>query len=115
MHDAVLAGFHLAFFFGKRQEQVLGQAPVEEDSDAVDFNDLEAGELADLHLGLFGGGQQLVFAVQVHEDVQPVFVFTGNILGDVAVGQQDLAVRAAIQIQTEVRVFNHLQCVVAPD
>ncbi|MNH26579.1 hypothetical protein D3C79_866400 [compost metagenome] len=115
MHHAVFAGFHLALFFGVRHQQVLGQAPVEEDADAVDFLDLEAGELTDLQFGLFGGCDQLVFAVQVDEDVQPVFDLSGRVLGNVAVRQEDFAIRAAVQVQAEVRVFHDLQTVVTPN
>ncbi|MNZ59725.1 hypothetical protein D3C78_777710 [compost metagenome] len=115
MHHAVLTGLHLALFFGVRHQQVFGQAPVEEDADAVDLFDLEAGELADLQLGLFRGGDQLVFAVEVDKDVQPVFDLGGRVLGDVTVRQQDFAVRPTVQVQTEVCVLDHLQSVVTPN
>src|SRR5690606_3056510 len=90
------------------------QAPVEEDTGIVDVLDLEAGELADLDPGLLGGGDQLVFAVEVDEHVEPVIQLGGRVLGDVAPGQEDLAVGAAVQVQAEVHMFHDLQTVVTP-
>ncbi len=115
MNHAVIAGLQGALLFGVRQQQVLGQAPVEEHTDAVDFNHLQAGELPDLHLGFFSGGEQLVFAVQIDEHIEPVFIFRRNVLGDVPIGQKDFTILRTVQIQTEVRVLDDLQAVVAPD
>ncbi|MNJ58321.1 hypothetical protein D3C77_539500 [compost metagenome] len=114
MHHAVVADLQRPRLFRVRHQQVLGQAPVEENAGTVDVLDLEAGELADLHLGLLGGGDQLVFAVQVDEHVQPVIHFGFGVFRDVAPGQQDLAVGAAVQVQAEVHVFHDLQTVVTP-
>jgi hypothetical protein len=110
---AVVADLQRPRLFRVRHQQVLGQAPVEEDARAVDVLDLEAGELAHLHLGLLGGGDQLVFAVQVDEHVQPVIEFQLCVFREIA-PQQDLAIGAAVQVQAEVHVFHDLQTVVAP-
>ncbi|MNW06153.1 hypothetical protein D3C71_2025080 [compost metagenome] len=92
-----------------RQEQVLGQAPVEEQADPVDLHHLEAGEAADLHLGLEDGSHRAVFAVQVEEHVEPVAHLGRLVLGHIALGQEDFAVRAAVQVQAEVGVLGYLQ------
>src|SRR5690606_18525269 len=113
--DAVVSFLQWALFLGVRQQKILGQTPVEEQPDAVDLHHLQAGKLTNLNLGLFGGGDQLVIAVEVHEDVEPVVYLGRRILGDVTIGQQDFAIRAAVQIKTEVGVFDDLQAVVAPD
>ena len=115
MHHAVFTGAQLAFFFRIRQQQILGQAPVEEHADTVDFNNFQTGKLANLNFGFFGRGDKFVIAVQINENVKPVFIFTGNIFGDVPIRQEDFTVLRTVQVQTEVRVFNHLQAVVAPD
>ncbi|MNP05017.1 hypothetical protein D3C76_969570 [compost metagenome] len=106
---AVVADLQRALLFRVRQQQVLGQAPVEEQADAVDLDHLQAGETADLHPGLLGGGDHPVLAVEVDEDVQPVALFRRLVLGHVALGQENLAVRTAVQVQPEVGVLDHLQ------
>ncbi|MCY1183777.1 hypothetical protein D9M73_244240 [compost metagenome] len=114
MHHAVITDLQWPCLFRVRHQQVLGQAPVQEDTSTVDVLDLQAGELANLHLGLLGGGDQLVFAVQVDEHVQPVIDLGLGVFRDVAPGQQDFAIGAAVQVQTEVHVFHDLQTVVTP-
>ncbi|MNR39828.1 hypothetical protein D3C85_1580650 [compost metagenome] len=109
MHHAVVADLQRALLFRVRQQQVLGQAPVEEQADAVDFHHFEAGKAADLHLGFEGGSQRTVFAVQIKEDVQPVPDFAGLILWHISIGQQDLTIRTAVQVQAEVGVLDHLK------
>ncbi len=60
-------------------------------------------------------GEQLVFAVQIDEHIEPVLIFRRNVLGDVPIGQQDFTILRTVQIQTEVRVLDDLQAVVTPD
>ena len=105
---AVVTDLQRALLFGMRQQQVLGQAPVEEQPDAVDIHHLEAGELTELDLRLERGGDQLVFAVEVDEHVEPVLDLARRVLGDVALGQEDFAIGTTVQIQTEVGVLDHL-------
>src|SRR5690606_6732046 len=112
---AVIADLQRALLFRMRQMKILGQAPVEEQADAIDIHHLEAGELAELDLRFEGGGDQLVFAVEVDEHVEPVLDFAWRVLGDVALGQEDPAVRSTVQIQTEVGVLDHLQRIHPPD
>ncbi len=113
--DAVVALLQRPLLLGMRQQQVFGQPPVEEQADTVDLHHLEAGELTHLHLGFLGGGDQLVVAVEIDEHVQPVIHLGGDVLRDIAVGQQDFAIRPAIEVEPEVGVLDDLQAVVAPD
>ncbi|MNR42441.1 hypothetical protein D3C85_1609600 [compost metagenome] len=98
VHHDILASGHLTFFFGVRQQQILRQAPIQENPDAVDFNDFQTGEFTDLHFRLFGSCDEFVIAVQINKNVEPIFIFTGNIFGNITIGQEDFAVRAAVQI-----------------
>lgn len=106
---AVVADLQRTLLFRMRQQQVLGQAPVEEQADPVDLHDLQAGETADLDLGRLGGGDQAVVAVQVDEHVEPVTHFAGLVLRHIALGQEDLAVLGTVEIEPELRVLDHLQ------
>lgn len=106
---AVVADLQRTLLFRMRQQQVLGQAPVEEQADPVDLHDLQAGETADLDLGRLGGGDQAVVAVQVDEHVEPVAHFAGLVLRHIALGQEDLAVLGTVEIEPELRVLDHLQ------
>jgi len=98
VHHAVLASGHLPLFFGIRQQQILRQAPIEEDTDAVDLNYFQAGKFTDLNFWFFSGSEKFVFAVQINKYVEPVFIFAGNIFGDITVGQKNFAVGTAVQI-----------------
>ncbi|MOA54661.1 hypothetical protein D3C78_1783220 [compost metagenome] len=98
MHHTVFARAHLALFLGVRQQQVLGQTPVEKHTDAVDFNNFEAGKFTDLNFWFFCRGDEFVIAVQINKNVQPVFIFAGNIFGNITIGQKDFAIRATVQI-----------------
>src|SRR5690606_16211046 len=111
----IVAHLQRALLFGVRQQQVLGQAPVEEQPGTVDIHHLEAGEAADHDLGCEGGGDQSVVAVEVDEDIEPVTDLAGNVFGDLPPGQKDLPFHAAIQIEAEIRVLEHLQSVHSSD
>ena len=55
VHHHVFARRHLAFFFGIRQQQIFGQPPIEEYTDAINFNHFQTGELTHLHFWFFSG------------------------------------------------------------
>ena len=113
--NAVLAFFERLLQFGKRQQHVLGQTPVEEQTDLIARDHLEVGELADLRARARGGGDDPVFAVEVDEHPQPVADLGGLVFWHIAVGQQDLAVFTAVQVQPEAGLLDDLQFVESPD
>src|SRR5690606_30971444 len=61
--------------------------------------------------GVEGGGDQPVAAVAVVEHIDPVAHHSRRAPRDVAPGPEDLPLHPAIQIETEVRVLEHLECV----
>ncbi|MNN16968.1 hypothetical protein D3C81_1301310 [compost metagenome] len=69
MHHGVLAGCHLPFFFGVRQQQILRQPPVQEHADAVDFNNFQTGEFTYLNFWLFSSCDKFVIAIQINKNV----------------------------------------------
>ena len=96
-------------------QQILGQTPIKEHANAVDFHNFQTGKFTDLNFGFFGGGDKFVIAVQINENVEPVFIFTGNIFRDIPIRQEDFPILRTIEVQTKVSVLDHLQAVVAPD
>jgi len=85
--------------FARGQEQIFFEAPVEEDADArVAADGAEEGELADLGVGRLGGGDDAVLGVAIDEDVD--LVAREGAGRDVAAGEQDVAMRAAVEIES---------------
>lgn len=86
--DDVMADAEWAVLFAEGEEEVFGEAPVEEGAGfGVDTDDAEGGVLADFGDGVFGGGDEAVFGVAVDEDVDGgVF---GKVYGDIATGEED--------------------------
>ena len=98
MHHGVFTGRHLALFFRIRQQQVLGQSPIQEHANTVDFNNFQTGEFTDLNFRLFSSCDEFVIAVQINKNVEPVFIFAGNIFWNITIRQEDFAIRATVQI-----------------
>ncbi len=113
--DAVLAFFQRLFQLGKGQQHILGQAPVEEQANAVARNHLEVGKVTDLRAGAGGGGNDAVFAVEVDEHPQAVAHLGALILGYIAVGQQNLAIFTTVQVESEPGVLGDFQIIETPD
>ena len=98
-HHDFLAGAHGLFLFAERQEQILGESPVQKCADArVHADDVEAGKLADFGQRFFRGGHEPVFGVAINKNVE--LVAGAEVGGDVASGQENFAERAAVEIQT---------------
>ena len=110
---ADLAGKRLQL--GKGQQHILGQAPVEEQANAVARNHLEVGKVTDLRAGAGGGGNDAVFAVEVDEHPQAVAHLGALILGYIAVGQQNLAIFTTVQVESEPGVLGDFQIIETPD
>jgi len=68
-----------------------------------------------LRLGFFRGGDQPVFAVEVDKNTKAVAQIGDGVFGDIALGQENFAFFAAIEVEAEIGVFDNCQGVEAPD
>ena len=98
----------------KRQEKILTEAPVEEGADAlVDADHFKVGKLACLRQGCLGGRNQPVLRVIIDEDFD--LVADLHVGRDIAGGQEDGIMLAAIEVEPVVRGFNDAKRVIFAD
>ena len=102
--DVVAAATHHALFlFAEGAEQVFHQSPVEEGAILVGPCALHPRELAHLGNGVLGGGYNALVLVEVEENLQ--LVADVHVFGHIAVGQQDVAFFATVQVESVVGVL----------
>ncbi len=84
--------------FADGEEEVFGEAPVEEGTSAgAVVDDGEGGEVAGLGQGGGGGGDEAVFGIAVEEDVEGVV--EAGAWGDFATGEEDFPVGATLEVE----------------
>ena len=99
MDDVVFPHVHAEFLLAERDQQILGQAPVEERADTGDRHAFQAAELAGHDLGRLERGDRAVLGIVVKKDVER--------FADAAtpwnfpVRQQDFAHLAAVEKEPE--------------
>ena len=71
----------------------------------VDPCHFERGELADLGIRVFGGGDGTFFLIEVDKHFH--FVTDVHIVSHIALGQEDLALLAAVKIQAEIDLLDY--------
>ena len=81
------------------EQQILAEAPIQESAGArAVVHHLQGGEFADHDQRGGGGGDEAVLGIAVEEDVELV-IQTGA-LRNLAAGQEDFAVRAAVEMKS---------------
>jgi hypothetical protein len=93
-----LSSAHWEMLFAEGQQQILGQAPVEERSDVlIHADDFQIRKLANHRERRFGGGHEPVLGIAIDKDIQ--FVFGLEVRWNIAARQQDLAQLTAVEIE----------------
>ena len=105
--DVVFPDLHPDFLLAERDEQILGQPPVEKRADAGDGHAFQAAKLAGHDLGRLERGDRAVFGIIVEEDVEG-FADAAT-TGDFAVGQQDFPEVAAVEKEPEAFLVEDLE------
>jgi hypothetical protein len=89
--------------FAERDQEVLGQAPVEKRPGRIDRDDLQKSEFPGPGPRFFRRGDQPVLRVEIEEDLELV-ARRGSFL-NIAAGEEDLAELAPVQVDAEVDRF----------